>query len=363
MAKKIVLLVFTVITLGGIALTLTGFALGGRTGGLQVGDGKVAYRTTDGKEKVLGNVPAGWNFTVFGHSYTWDDNGKWDGWDDDYDHDYDHDYDYDYDPPEPPEPPEAPEAPEAPEPPAAPTAPGRTATSFADANIIDLDIGAGYVTIKTGSEASLVVDGPLEYTSKMEEGVWKIKSKHNLDGIRTSTEIWKDRPRFFRNGKDVTTTYTLTLPATATHLETELGMGSMEIEGLTLTEGDFTIDMGELKVKDCTIEDASYSADMGAVDVTGHNGRLCELETNMGAIKFSGNVTEWMEADCTMGSIKADLPRPERYGWKAETSLGSIDIDGKGAAGLSSGSSGENNGEGPFFELKCDMGSIEVKFT
>lgn len=333
--KKTLLIVFGSIAAAGLALGIIGFALGGWFGSVVFSSGRMYY-AEHGRQVALADAPAWmrhWNGTwqLFGWNDAWPED--WEG---------------------------------AAQDEAVIAEPGEfTAAPFAagDDVKVDIEIDAGYLTIQEGDEWGLEVRGPLAATARVEDGVWKIESKANLDNIRTSSQDWNARPRFYRGGEDVTTDYILTLPRDVGALDAELGMGVVSASGLAMQKADFTLSLGLMKVKDSTAEKADFHVDLGAAEVKDFTAVNCELSADLGSIEYTGDVTGTLEADCELGAINCTLKRPASYGYDLEVGLGAITIDGNSGVVTGQGSVKSPGGdERPLYKLKCDLGAIDIAF-
>lgn len=337
--KKVLLIVFGSVAAVGLVLAIVGFAMGGWFGSLIFDRGRVLYgerqEVTD-----IGEAPA-W-------ARNWRNTWQIFGWGDWRDFDYDWGYSSD-------------------------TSIGTQETTDSisapftqegSSVRVDIEIDAGYLTVQTGDEWGLEVKGPLAVTSEMEDGEWKLESKTNLDNIRSSSQNWGSRPRFYHNGVDVTTEYILTLPKNVGELDVSLAIGLVEIEGLVMDKGDFSVDMGKMDLRDCEATKADLSADMGAIEATGFTSKLCSLNVSMGSIEYEGDVTERLEADCDMGSIRCTVSDPGEYGYEVNVGLGAITIGGANKAHpFSDTDKSSNTHLTPFYDLECEMGAIEVMFS
>lgn len=348
MGKKIALMVFAGIAVIGLLVTIVGYAMGGRQVNLATDDGQVVLRSA-GQKKVLGTAPRNWN-----NSRLYFFGGSWDDWDYDYDDHYDDDDDYDDDD----------YVRYSGDENGSATSIGAGAATVANqgvAHSIEVDISAGYITLKPGDTASLAVEGPLEYTSDIRDGVMKIVSDERVNRISRSSDDWKGRPRFIRDGVDITTEFIITVPRDAM-LDVELSMGAIEGKDLVLSQGEFSIDIGLLEIQNSSAIKSSFEADLGAVEVKGFKGETTSLKANLGSVSFEGDIATLLEADCELGAIEATLPRPENYGYSAETSLGAISIDGHGHASLGGSAHQGDHNQKPFYDLECELGAIEIKF-
>jgi len=321
MGKKIVLWVFGGIALAGLVIAIVGFAIGGMPGSISLIDGQWVYHSGPN------NVPL---FSA----------PKWASrWQERHGSDSSHD--------------------------AFGTSSYTNAEHvviYEDVEKLTLDISAGYVKLVPGDAPTLTVDGKLPYTENYDDGEWHITARH--DNISSRWDGGWGRNLFWLGGENVTTTFTLTLPADVLDgMDINIGMGEADISGFTLEQLDCITDMGAITLGDTTATTAAFEVSMGGIEVTGFEGQTVSLTTNMGGIDFTGAVGETLNANCSMGGITITVPRPDDYGWSAEVSLGAITIDGYGTGGLDSNSSGGSRDAHPYFDLECGMGSIEVIFS
>lgn len=325
--KKTIFSIFGGIFLIGLALVIIGFALGGRPGTFTVRDGQFVYLSSR-DNIVLGSAPA-WmgenpRFSLFNWGYHDSGNAEH-GPIDSY---------------------------------SVPAGLSAQSVPFAsnDLRELDIEIAAGYVIVKTGPQPSLTVDGTLPYTSRFENGVWYLESDEHA---------FEDRlGRFFWDGHDLTTTFTIVVPESLNSLDLEIGMGEAEINGLRLDELDISSGMASTTVYGTTARESAFEAGMGSIKVRDFFGDECVLRVGMGSIDFRGNVSTLLDIECSMGSVEAVLPRPASYGWAAEAGMGSISIDGTTrAAGLGAEANGGDADAKLFFRLDCSMGSIDIKFS
>lgn len=330
--KKVLLIVFGSVAAVGIVLAIIGFAMGGWLGSLVFRNGQMSYENRHSQVDI-GNAP-GWFAGRSGSWYGWGwntlDDGDW-------------------------------------------SASGAMNTEVTDsidapftqagnAAKVDIEIDAGYLTIQTGDEWNLEVRGPLAVTSEVEEGVWKLESKTNLDNIRTSSENWESRPRFYKDGVDITTDYILTVPEDMGELEASLDMGVMTVNGINMQRSDLQLDLGLMKVDGCTADRAAFTVDLGAAEITDFTARECTMDVNLGSIDYEGDVTELLDADCDLGGINCTLADPGEYGYDLKVGLGGISIDGQDMAYTTKDTVSGNPGTLPRYVLECDMGGIEINF-
>lgn len=224
-------------------------------------------------------------------------------------------------------------------------------------DVFNIDIGYGYVTIQGGNNPELRVEGYLSAYVWTEDGVLNIESEYSDKGI--TNKVIDGITHYYKNGEDITTHFTITLPLELERLDAEIGTGAMEISELNTVTFAADAKLGTIKINNVISQDAELQVDMGSIEGTRLSTENAYLNCNLGAIKFSGNVTEYFMAECTFGSIEASVPQPASYGYNINNNLGSIKLGGN-----SFEISADSNQEGGeiLFDLSCDLGSIAVHF-
>lgn len=238
-----------------------------------------------------------------------------------------------------------------------------TSIPASDLKKLDIDIEAGYVVIEAGEpgdDFGLSVDGKLKYTSSYENGTWTLKAE--LPGNLASRGF--DDGRFWVNGEDLTTTFTLTVPASFDTLELNLELGEAYADDLFLKNLECSTGMGAITLNNIITEKTDLSASMGAIDAYELTTGDCNITCEMGAIELnSSSVNGRFTANCEMGSIYADIAAVYDYGWHLRSEMGSISLDGHSASGMDSEASGGNSSAANYFDLTCGMGSIDIEFN
>lgn len=315
MWKKILLISCAGLVVIGLAVSLVGLALGGGYGSFNIHNGQVTYQ--DGQNQYpVGWLPGRWYGNDTGRSASNDASQNQTG---------------------------------------APSAQTQSGNSVDVTQLkkIDFSITAGYVIVVPGEEASLAADGPMEYLTHFENGEWHIyDTYHNIDTRNN---------RFYANGQDITTHFTLTLPKDIYEMDIKLGMGTLTIQaGFAPYEAELKTDLGTMDVYDLTATELTLKTELGSIGASNMKAGECELNVALGSIEFEGEVGRKLEADCDLGSIIARVPRPSQYGWEADSELGHISIDGQSRKG----SSGHDSDSiSPYFDLKCELGNISIIFT
>ena len=191
---------------------------------------------------------------------------------------------------------------------------------------LELEADAAQVTVQPGDGWGLQVSGTTAYTAVQEDGVWMVTVKKRV--------------------ADPSVTVTLTYPQgiELQHLERELGMGSLTVDGLSCRTADVEADAGEITLNDLT--------------VTGD----CSLEVGMGSIRLQGDLRGGAEIDCGLGEVQCTLMRPQSYGYTVRCDMGSVEMDGRQYDGFSNKAS-ENPSAAVQYAVECDMGSVQLRFA
>ncbi len=329
MGKKIFFAVTGGLALFGLAVCIVGYALGGRLGSISAMDGKLIY--INRSEVInLGNVPSWWRWNsvpglpIFGlNLFDEDESSAASGGD-------------------------------------ASTGgqPAQSAPLAADeVRRVEVNIAAGNLVIRSGSTFSIEADGLLEYAGSVRNGTWDIRSVLPRSGVQN------ENGRFWLDGRDITTTYTVTLPQSVQSLDIELGMGRATVEGLALENLECSTDMGRLEVTGVSADRADFEVNMGDILVTGFTAREAELDCELGGITLEGEVSRSLTADCELGGITIQVRRPASYSGRASASLGRVSVDGQHERGRFSGSFADGIKNTDLrFDLSCELGSIDLNF-
>lgn len=226
---------------------------------------------------------------------------------------------------------------------------------------VDIQLSAGYLVVQSGDTFGLSVDGPMAYQSHYKNGVWHLSAR--TDGLSRRHNDEQDRDHFWHDGRDLTTTFTLTLPSSFSTLKLSIGMGEAKVSGLVLGELHCQNGMGSTTLQDVQAEEVSLSLSAGDLVAKQMQADTVSMDCAMGNIEWEGEIRQQLVASCAMGRIKATVPRPSQYGYSIDVGFGSISIDGNHrGAGFASTSEGDPQSTQPFYDLSCSFGSIEVLY-
>lgn len=272
------------------------------------------------------------------------------GWYDDYDDygDYDGSYEHawregmeslHHSIPVAPEAPEAPEPPQAPEAPAAPGAAVRLGSykgmenlapaGVAGAGKLEFEMGAiKAVEIVSGEGFGLYTEGDAgQLTTHMDGSTWKIETENH-----------------HRNKAAGYVYIVLPQGMTFEKIELESSAGNMTGDGLRANK-------------------LEANANAGDLDLTNVWAAGMDLEAKAGSVSVQGELTGRAELTAQAGSVYLLLPEPQEanYGnYEVENNLGSVEIGGH-SVGLGH-TSKSISGATLFFEVECDVGSVNVEF-
>ena len=222
--------------------------------------------------------------------------------------------------------PSAPAAPSAPNAPAAPTAPDAPTRGVQK---LDVELGAGVVTILPGDDFTTTCNRDGVVTSRLDGHTYEVEMVDTLAPWTGKLEV------------------TITVPRDS-----------------VLHELDLSIGAGQMTVKDLSCETAEL--DVGAGQMTLENvactGKL-DIDLGVGQLKYQGSVSGKADIECDMGEVKLAIPRPADFGYRVECSMGTVKLgDEKRFSGMSNTVS-EHEDAATFFDIECGMGSVKVDFT
>ncbi|MDL2254427.1 DUF4097 domain-containing protein [Ruminococcaceae bacterium OttesenSCG-928-I18] len=354
MGKKIVFAVFGGIALLGLLMSIVGWVLGGRPGTLRVSEGEVLYQA-DGESVAVAKA-TGWGHMRNALPWHWIDRElaseeaeQWEGHEEETHEAYPEYEDSQW------------------------LVSGeeiqidaekqQVPLSFdlSELKQVQVDIDAGYLVIKQGEELGFTVQGPMEYTSEFQNGVWMIHSSTDLDGANTKPD--GNATRFYNNGQDVTTVFTIYLPKNAAGLEAQLDLGVMTVKDLEVDWLDLSLDFGSAQVKDVKAARADFTVDLGGMEVRDVEADDCSLNVDLGSVELTGVVHHSLNTNCELGAIVVKMPRPANgYNCTTEVNLGNIEVDGISTNVMGSGTFSEGDHPDLQINVHCDLGSVEVQF-
>lgn len=222
----------------------------------------------------------------------------------------------------------------------------------------EISIDYGYVTIQSGDAPQISIDGYLAADIWEEDGVLYIQS--NCDDVDISQKSIDTITHYFKDGEDITTWFTITVPEYLGTIDARLGTGALDISSLNTDNFYVTVEVGAAKINNVTAQYTNLSADLGAISATDLDTGIAELDCNLGSINIKGSVTDYLWASCSLGAIEANITEPELYGYEISTELGSVKL---GDITVSGASEKEMSGDyDTMFYLDCQLGSIAIKF-
>lgn len=369
MGKKIVMAVFGGIALVGVLLGIVGFAMGGRpvnfraeNDGLYMVAGSKRHKVSNTNLQELEAAATRFGEYLEGRMGRYTEHvGDFEG---DYDYDYDYDEDYEY-----PEDIDA-DAAKAAEEYSKWVDSGAEITgglhSYTpsmpanDVREITLDIDSGYIRLQPGDELELMVEGPLTPTLREDGGKWSIESELG-DNLRTRER--GGSIRFYQGSRDITTRYTLTVPNEHTNLTLKSSLGIVTIDGISLGTFNLEQELGSIRIYNTSIQTGEIETELGYVELNDATADTLFLDTELGAIRMHGSIKHALTARCELGSIEATLEKPASYSWALETELGSINLAGEYHASIGGKREGGSPNADTHFDLRCNLGSIDVNWT
>lgn len=219
--------------------------------------------------------------------------------------------------------PTAPKAPDAPTPPDAPTAPTRSVQK------LEVELGAGEVTILPGDDFTTTCNKDGVVFSSLNGQTYQVEMADTGAPWTGSLEV------------------TITVPRDniPRELDLAIGAGQMTVRDLSCETADLEIGAGQMKLQNvvCTSE--------------------MDIDLGVGQLKYEGALSGKVDVDCDMGHVKMVIPRPADFGYRIDCSLGTVKLGGeKRVSGLSNEVSAREDAA-TFFDIECGMGSVDIEFT
>jgi DUF4097 and DUF4098 domain-containing protein YvlB len=123
---------------------------------------------------------------------------------------------------------------------------------------------------------------------------------------------------------------TITLPegTELTSASLTMDMGNLEIYDINVADMTITANMGNIELSNIITENLNIEADMGNIELKDCSVTVGTYEASMGNIEADGNFSS-IQAVCDMGAISITGDNLKEVRMDLETSLGSIEINGK----------------------------------
>jgi DUF4097 and DUF4098 domain-containing protein YvlB len=187
-----------------------------------------------------------------------------------------------------------------------------------DFNALKLDVDAGDVEIRYGSDFSISVEYPekLLPTWSVENGTLIVKQSN-------AHVKWTDY-----NNSECDITVTLPEGTKLTSANIEMDMGNLEIYDIQADEMSVTANMGNIELYNIMTENLNMEADMGNIELKDCSVTDGTYEASMGNIELNGNFSS-IQAQCDMGAISVTGDSLKDVRMDLDTSLGSIELNGK----------------------------------
>lgn len=299
---KIFLIVCASVAVAGLALCITGAAMGATFAGVN---------------------------RAFGYdSYTWYDDDY-----NDYHDDYDYDEDYDYS--------DEDDSHTSEESDIAKSTVANSENTFEFSGIKEFELDATYIEIdvKTHAQDVVTVD-----TSGLKNGLEKyvvFKNEQNELKIEiTNRKKWENLAH--------------------------KSAGRMVIwipENVTFLDASFDIGACYLKIEDIKAEELSINVGAGKTVVKNFTTRDLDVECGAGQSILSGTVNGSADVECGVGEAKLALSGSEEdYDYQLKCDVGQITVGGSKYSGLGN-EKHINNGTGKEIDIDCGVGNVEVTFN
>lgn len=213
---------------------------------------------------------------------------------------------------------------------------------------LDFTFAAGEIKIREGKELSVKARELVEGTLQCETDgkTWYIRDTlkdsqmpHSYcpQIIVTIPSETKFRTVTIRTGAGTVTTETILTDS----FFAEIGAGSVQLDRL---EAD---------------ESATLRVGAGELSVENFEGRNISLENGVGTVYIKGRILGRNQVKCGIGSVELKLVDMDQtdYGYSVDCSVGEVLIGGK----IFAGTTDYNLGSDVFFDLSCNIGTIELK--
>lgn len=210
---------------------------------------------------------------------------------------------------------------------------------YTDVESLDFELGYADVVIEEGDTFSVnATKLRSRFTSKVENGVWKIEMKNPRATGR------------FREDHSPRVVITLPKGFVARELDLEIGMGTLDT---------LALDTGFLQAS----RKASLEVGMGQMDLTSVTAPEISLECGMGSLNAGLLNSSDIEIDCGMGQVDATIDGAENdYNYKISTGMGDVTVGNSSVSGMGQKQQSDRGGSG-YLSVDCGMGSVTVDFT
>jgi|GEM_PF-4909837 len=205
---------------------------------------------------------------------------------------------------------------------------------YEDVTSLDFDIDFSMLSVHEGETFSIeAYDADSSFVSKVENGVWRIRERHENYGFR-----------IFKNRRQSRIKITLPKDFIADKADIELGAGQVVIDALQAKNCDLDVSVGELRVKNLSAEQLSLNCDVGRA-------------------VLAGRIEKKGEIKCDLGEIKLTLEGEEKdYSYDLDVELGHAKIGKNQYTGISNQRIRNENAD-KSLSIDCGVGSVNVEFV
>ena len=250
---------------------------------------------------------------------------------------------------------------------AAGEATGRFERTLTVSGAVDLDVetGAGRITVRTGDINSVRVAGLVTVKSTFwrgsgspEEKVRAIESKPPIEQFGSTIRIGRIRDEGLR--RDLFIDYEIVVPADTT-LRADTGLGDIVAGGIRRTVKANT-GAGTIRLTDIA-GDVTAETGLGDVEIRGAKGSV-RANTGAGKIRVEGEALSSWRLNTGLGDVYVAINGSRGFDVRAHTGLGSVHsklpltIDGSIVA---SDVRGKVRGGGPLVDINTGAGSISIE--
>lgn len=189
---------------------------------------------------------------------------------------------------------------------------------------LEFDLGGAEVTVRGGESFSLeVLHGSLR-KNQVQNGVWMLENGvKDLSGAEIVVTVPQDQ--------------------VLDRLNLEVGAGKLNLENLHCKTAEFEVGVGSLNAAGVTVEERS------------------DLTVELGQLQLDGSLLGRTAVQCEMGDVTLNLEKPAEYGYRVTSDMGSVSIDGQSYGGMGTELEMMRDASN-FYEIDCDMGSVNLEF-
>ena len=225
---------------------------------------------------------------------------------------------------------------------------------------IFMDIGSGQVQISEGSRSDCI---EVIVTYKKQDHKRQVVCEEAAGTLQIT-----DDGDYNIIGDDSSVFVQINLPPDKEYEQMDLRMDAGELNvklPLTADNINLELDAGECKIqKDITAHSRlCASVDAGELDISRLKAKELELNTNVGEIDVDSAAADDTVISCDIGTISANFEgKSADYNYQINCDVGSVELDGESKGGLDKDCKEEHHGASKNMEINCKVGEVKVDF-